>query len=72
MALHVCRAGDNLYKFVLSVQHERRLSGLVASASPHWPTISPAHAPVCSVLVTDCEHADPSRSELEVKSMAGT
>lgn len=67
MALH-----DNLYKSVLSVHHELRLSGLVASASSHWATILPAHAPVCSVLVTDGERTDPPRSELEVKSMAGT
>lgn len=46
-----------------------RLGG---ECSSHWATISPAHAPVCSVLVTDCERTDPSCSEREVKSMAGT
>lgn len=72
MALHVRRAGDNLYKSVLSVHHELRLSGLVASASSHCATISPAHAPICSVLVTDGECTDPPCSELEVKSVAST
>lgn len=71
MALHVRKAGDNLYKSILSIHMN---SGCQAWWRVPLPTEPPSRLLTFpfAVCCTDCERTDPSRSEREVKSMAGT